>query len=659
MYTKKINLTKEIFTSALVLNTMNTRKCENEETKSAGSDNTPNHVESQLETGNVYSNEAGNLQNFYDTKNQNMNRNTPNKENKRKASDSPLFENKNQDNEFLQCDDAAQQIIGSKRKKSLSISSEYDVFKSDLEAIENLQKFGDIELAHDLDAVINFNDIKVSSDMLFSSMIDTNYVQETDDSIMQTSINKDPLTDPLFISEREEKDINMTFAESKAKSPLKEEVQRRSARLASKQNETNVSNLFITQECHLEKEDSLEELKDTEQEEEELSLNIIKKLKELRIKLIHKVPRQHQLELTGAHAPPRPIRNLFQKYGPLRKGPYSPAEDKIIKKNWEMFCELHEWDPKNVKLFFYWRYNGIYYIEDVSERQKFVQFLANGLPWRTLYSVHNRFKILYQNRITNVRYTSKEDKTILAYMKNKHFHKRDVKYIELAKLLGRTVRSVRKRHQKLKSKTKPLQNVTWTLPLIKKFIKTLLNVTLSEDIKELKCATIPKPVWQRMEQKLDIQEKVLKTFWQNQLHLQLFSTSPIYLNDIKIQLIEYMYAKGISHTREIIWPNVARHFEGATAEFLCKVFYYLVQDCDLNDVDNFAEIVEHLYNKKILEIQKMPTDKFLPRIIYKSKDMNVLDVEGNNDAIIISDGSLHTDSETNNSESESDSESAL
>ncbi|EZA50554.1 hypothetical protein X777_10905 [Ooceraea biroi] len=584
---------------------MNTRKCENEETKSAGSDNTPNHVESQLETGNVYSNEAGNLQNFYDTKNQNMNRNTPNKENKRKASDSPLFENKNQDNEFLQCDDAAQQIIGSKRKKSLSISSEYDVFKSDLEAIENLQKFGDIELAHDLDAVINFNDIKVSSDMLFSSMIDTNYVQETDDSIMQTSINKDPLTDPLFISEREEKDINMTFAESKAKSPLKEEVQRRSARLASKQNETNVSNLFITQECHLEKEDSLEELKDTEQEEEELSLNIIKKLKELRIKLIHKVPRQHQLELTGAHAPPRPIRNLFQKYGPLRKGPYSPAEDKIIKKNWEMFCELHEWDPKNVKLFFYWRYNGIYYIEDVSERQKFVQFLANGLPWRTLYSVHNRFKILYQNRITNVRYTSKEDKTILAYMKNKHFHK-------------------------------PLQNVTWTLPLIKKFIKTLLNVTLSEDIKELKCATIPKPVWQRMEQKLDIQEKVLKTFWQN-----------------------HMYAKGISHTREIIWPNVARHFEGATAEFLCKVFYYLVQDCDLNDVDNFAEIVEHLYNKKILEIQKMPTDKFLPRIIYKSKDMNVLDVEGNNDAIIISDGSLHTDSETNNSESESDSESAL
>ncbi|XP_026830486.1 uncharacterized protein LOC113563276 [Ooceraea biroi] len=155
---------------------MNARKCENEESKSAGNDNIPNQVESQLETGSVYSNEAGNLQNFYDTKNQNMNQNAE-YENKRKASESPLFENitmkKNKDR-FLQCEDAAQQIIDSKRKKNLSISSEYDVFKWDLEAMENFQKFGDIELAHDLDTV------------------------EIDDSIMKTSINKDPLTIPFL-----------------------------------------------------------------------------------------------------------------------------------------------------------------------------------------------------------------------------------------------------------------------------------------------------------------------------------------------------------------------------------------------------------------------------------------------------------------------------
>lgn len=83
-----------------------------------------------------------------------------------------------------------------------------------------------------------------------------------------------------------------------------------------------------------------------------------------------------------------------------------------------------------------------------------------------------------------------------------------------------------------------LVNVQWTLSLIKKFIKNLLNVTLCEDIKELKYATLPKPVWQKLEEKLNIYENTLKTFWQHQLHLQLFSTYPIYLNDIKIQLIE-------------------------------------------------------------------------------------------------------------------------
>lgn len=63
-------------------------------------------------------------------------------------------------------------------------------------------------------------------------------------------------------------------------------------------------------------------------------------------------------------------------------------------------------------------------------------------------------------------------------------------------------------------------------------------MTVSEDIRELKDATLPKPIWQKMEEKLNIHQNVLRTFWQHQLHMQLFSTGPIYLNDIKIQLIE-------------------------------------------------------------------------------------------------------------------------
>lgn len=59
------------------------------------------------------------------------------------------------------------------------------------------------------------------------------------------------------------------------------------------------------------------------------------------IKLVHKVPPQHKVETTGAHTATNEEKSLFQKYGPLRKGPYSPTEDKIITQNWNMFCKVY------------------------------------------------------------------------------------------------------------------------------------------------------------------------------------------------------------------------------------------------------------------------------------------------------------------------------
>lgn len=82
--------------------------------------------------------------------------------------------------------------------------------------------------------------------------------------------------------------------------------------------------------------------------------------------------------------------------------------------------------------------------------------------------------------------------------------------------------------------TKPV----WTLSLIKKYIKKLLRLTLCDDIQELKNAIIPKVVWKELEKKLNINYKTLKNFWILQLHMQLFCPNIIYMNDIKIQLIE-------------------------------------------------------------------------------------------------------------------------
>lgn len=80
--------------------------------------------------------------------------------------------------------------------------------------------------------------------------------------------------------------------------------------------------------------------------------------------------------------------------------------------------------------------------------------------------------------------------------------------------------------------------VTWTVALIEEFLQQLMAATLSEDVKELKYALIPKVVWLEMESKMHIDHELLANFWFRQLHIQLFAPSPIYLNDVKIKLIE-------------------------------------------------------------------------------------------------------------------------
>ncbi|XP_014475735.1 PREDICTED: uncharacterized protein LOC106745027 [Dinoponera quadriceps] len=512
-----------------------------------------------------------------------------------------------------------------KRKNDDDYKQFCDTLKSELYNSENCNDFGAVDLLYNdlLNTRVNIEDSKVSSDILLSSIADMNTLQYIDEGL--ADFNKDPLTDPLFINDHEEKDVDSIFDTDLDCKPV---ALRRSSRIhKSPIGDYNVDDIK-KHKLNIEEKHILKELENIE--EEELPLNTIQQLASLNIELVHKVPPQHKIETRAGTHTTTNEKILFQKYGPLRKGPFTYTEDKTIAQNWDMFCKLHNWDSKNLEPFLNWRYDGKYYIHNLKERQKFVQFLANGLPWRTLFSVYSRFRILYRNKITNTRYTSKEDQKILTYIQSKHLDQRDTKYMELAKLLGRTSRSISKRYKYLKRVlNEPVKKlkVKWTVPLIRKFIKTLLNVTLSENIEELKHVTLPMPVWQKMEEKLHIDENVLKTFWQHQLHLQLFSTNSIYLNDIKIQLIEYIYKKGISSTREIIWPNVAQYFDGATAVFLCKIFFYLVQECDMNDTENFADIVEYLYHKKIPEIKDAPTDKFLPRIVYKNGKIDVLNSE--------------------------------
>jgi len=51
--------------------------------------------------------------------------------------------------------------------------------------------------------------------------------------------------------------------------------------------------------------------------------------------------------------------------------------------------------------------------------------------------------------------------------------------------------------------------------------------------------------------------------------------------------------------------------------------------------------VEYLYHTKIPEIQKAPTDKFLPKIIYTNGKISLLDIENNKTIIPDNDDQDH------------------
>ncbi|XP_032673016.1 uncharacterized protein LOC116844941 isoform X2 [Odontomachus brunneus] len=178
------------------------------------------------------------------------------------------------------------------------------------------------------------------------------------------------------------------------------------------------------------------------------------KLFNLSVQLEHTVPPQHKIETrAGSHIPSKEIIEQFEKIVPLKKGTYSVEEDEIIVRNWKRFCTLHNWDEINQKPFLQLRTGTATYIRHISQRRKFVQFLANGLPNRTLYSVYHRFRNLYKDNV-QTRYKPDEDQMIIDHLENNPSLDESRKYVDLAKVLRRTRHSIWRRYRILKKKKK-------------------------------------------------------------------------------------------------------------------------------------------------------------------------------------------------------------
>ncbi|XP_015117318.1 uncharacterized protein LOC107041330 [Diachasma alloeum] len=378
---------------------------------------------------------------------------------------------------------------------------------------------------------------------------------------------------------------------------------------------------------YLDLEDSeLEEILE-EPTEEPLPAAVILKLRKITVKLEHPVPPQHEIEQGTIRRGPNPEERLqFQKYCTLKEGRFSPEENKILKNNWKRFCEVHDLDIPQTH-FFKCKYQGRMYIESVEERRNFIKFLARGLPWRTLRAVYVRFKMMFgfRRQAKSKRYTEQDDEKIVRYMECKPpLRKSQV----LSRLLGRPYASIYQRYLQLRRRREgnpPRRRVTWTLGLMEEFLKNLLDVTISEDVRDLKDAMIPKVVWLKLEELMNIEFSVLKNFWMMQLHGQLFFPRTIYFNEIKIMLIEYLYGRGITDVEELEWARVGRCFDGLTTQFLRKMCPRVMKT---GRTRSMGDLVERLYEEKIPILKVVKEDSYLPRVKWEAGRLRVVDEFG-------------------------------
>ena len=185
-------------------------------------------------------------------------------------------------------------------------------------------------------------------------------------------------------------------------------------------------------------------------EKNKLSKTDAKILQQFRITLRNPVLPQHDIE---SRAGSRPLTQdeieRFEEFAPIKRGSFDPSEDKIINGNWRAFCKLHKWKSSKVQKFLVLREENITHIRSKKQRRMFVQFLADGLPNRTLYSVYHRFRNLYAERLQR-RFLPDEDEMILNHLEHNPNLDEKRKYSELAKVLKRTRASIWRRYRLLK-----------------------------------------------------------------------------------------------------------------------------------------------------------------------------------------------------------------
>ncbi|XP_018335508.1 uncharacterized protein LOC108744302 [Agrilus planipennis] len=356
----------------------------------------------------------------------------------------------------------------------------------------------------------------------------------------------------------------------------------------SNQSDFDLDNHSSDNESTIDFDDLLDKAMEQKQMEIQSFNNI---LRHLFIVVDWEIPEAHMFEKSITSCPRKEIQRRITLSGiNIKKGAYSQKEDETIKANWEKFAEIYSIpDPK---VFFLFKRKGVALLP-LEERIKFAQFLGKGLTNRLLFSIYQRFKVLYSD-INKGRFNKYENQIILTFLRSK-LAKDNSKFSKLANVLNRDRTALAKHSEILLREHEIAEPIQWNLENMEKLLKSLLNNMGIRKVKKLKRAKISSEVWKLVSSDVHVPPKKLRYVWESKLYPRLFIKKNLDTNVVIQVILKQLYENGVSDWKLINWEALASLFPGVTPTWVNKfVRDFLRHHVPDRKEKPLKEIVKHL-----------------------------------------------------------------
>ncbi|KAL5234936.1 hypothetical protein ACI65C_002346 [Semiaphis heraclei] len=330
----------------------------------------------------------------------------------------------------------------------------------------------------------------------------------------------------------------------------------------------------------------------------------------------------HFMETTLSRLPNKNKMDIIKKKNPLIKlRIFNKDEDNMIREYWSKFQK--EYNITNILPFLS---NGLEMALSPTERLQFIRYISAGLPNRLLYSVYNRFNILFNEYQDKTYFSEEEDQLIMKVDKCDAIKN---KFSVLSLILNRTRLQLYRRLEVLKNQHNKCKIVIWDDQKRQELFTNILLETNTEHWKDLKNMTITRDVWIKIAKNLgeNFTYKKVRYQW-NILYTMLFCEKPILMSTFNVTVITLLEKKNPKYWSDLNWIEITNLlYPGANSKVICSFFHsWIDKKVPSNIKENIRDTLVYLREHEVEKLKNricINGEREFPRLTVKHYDLLV------------------------------------